>query len=903
MKCSKILIFLSNSRIYKIAFLFLLIGFFSFSLSATPAQIKYSEVRIFIVDKTDIFSLQNSGLQFDHIRRGQNYFDVVLDEKEIEILQSSGMHYQILIDDVVTDYLNKTAMSPAELKTLEKAMKERYSIEGFGFGSMGGFYTFDEVVAELDSMRLLYPNLMSVRQSIGTSSEGRDLWMVKISDNPDINEQEPEILYDAVHHAREPESMMVLMYFMYYLLENYGSDPEVTDLVDSREFYFIPIVNPDGYVYNQFTDPNGGGMWRKNRRDNGDGTFGVDLNRNYGYEWGHDNSGSSPNPSDNTYRGTAPFSEPEIQAVRDFCLSHDFKLNLSYHCHGDWLLYPWGYAEHLLTPDSTIFIDLATDMTQFNNYVYGTIWQTLNYIGNGGAFDWMYGEQTLKNKIISMTPEVGPAFWPSQSQIFPLAQENVYPNLVIAHGAGVILADALDPNSLSNVIAYSDFSTPTSTLLTWNDPSAYTNGDTLTDFTIEIYRDTAFIAAVLKGTETYQDTGLIDGQYYLYKLYAKDINDSLSQGAGISIYAGGALKPNPPINFYITKSNSELTMHWTNPVQNVDGTPMDDFAGINLYRNDTLVSTFNRSPVDTGITDLAQHTAPTGMHRYHLSAFDNEIPANESEPGNVAYSPLNLPFFDDFPATPVANSSFWINTNAEVNNVGINPPSPPYVLSLDGHPEGGDVVELYPIDLSGFVGSQAILSYWYQPEGSGNDPEAGDQLYLDFLNNLGQWINIRIYPGTPMVPFVNEIIDIGLEDPGSGASFFHHGFQLRFYNTGSSSTTNHYDHWLIDDVSIEVIPTGIEAEKNIPTVFFLKQNYPNPFNPRTTIEFGLPKTEFVTLKIYNILGQEVKTLVADKLSVGKHKYNLDASGFASGVYYYKITAGNFMQTKKLLFLQ
>ncbi len=94
------------------------------------------------------------------------------------------------------------------------------------------------------------------------------------------------MLYTALTHAREPASVQQLLYFMYYILENYGVDDEITDIVDNTELYFVPCVNPDGYVYNQMESPQGGGMWRKNRRNNGDGSFGVDLNRNFGYKWG-----------------------------------------------------------------------------------------------------------------------------------------------------------------------------------------------------------------------------------------------------------------------------------------------------------------------------------------------------------------------------------------------------------------------------------------------------------------------------------------------------------------------------------------------------------------------------------------------------------------------------------------
>src|SRR5690606_9786063 len=120
--------------------------------------------------------------------------------------------------------------------------------------------------------------------------------------------------------------------------------PEVRYLVDNTEMYFIPCINPDGYIYNETTDPFGGGLWRKNRWKGDDGmVYGVDLNRNYGYEWGADNSGSSPQPNGQTFRGTGPFSEPETQAVKFFCDSHQFRIALNYHTYGNLLIHPWGY--------------------------------------------------------------------------------------------------------------------------------------------------------------------------------------------------------------------------------------------------------------------------------------------------------------------------------------------------------------------------------------------------------------------------------------------------------------------------------------------------------------------------------------------------------------------------------
>ena len=152
-------------------------------------------------------------------------------------------------------------------------------------------------------MALLYPSLITVKQQIDPtlSIEGNPIYYVKISDNATVDESEPEILYTAVHHAREAESLSQLIYYMWYLLENYSTDVTIQSLVNNTEMFFVPCLNPDGYMYNQLIAPNGGGMWRKNRRDNLDGEFGVDLNRNYDYFWGFDDIGSSPLTAEETY--------------------------------------------------------------------------------------------------------------------------------------------------------------------------------------------------------------------------------------------------------------------------------------------------------------------------------------------------------------------------------------------------------------------------------------------------------------------------------------------------------------------------------------------------------------------------------------------------------------------------
>jgi len=245
-----------------------------------------------------------------------------------------------------------------------------------------------------------------------------------------------------LHHAREPEGMMSLIYFMWHVLEQYGVDEEITALLNTRELYVVPLVNPDGYAFNRLTDPSGGGMWRKNRRDNPDTSHGVDLNRNYGYQWGSDDYGSSATPDDDIYRGSAAFSEPETRAIRDLCLKLKPSCALNFHTYGDVVVHPWGYVNNP-TDDSLVFRRLGRILTQDNYYTVGTCYTTVGYPTNGDSDDWMYGDTTGKPVIFAMTPEVGrgsDGFWPLPSRILPLADENLRTCIRFAQCAGEHLA-------------------------------------------------------------------------------------------------------------------------------------------------------------------------------------------------------------------------------------------------------------------------------------------------------------------------------------------------------------------------------------------------------------------------------------------------------------------------------
>jgi hypothetical protein len=356
------------------------------------------------------------------------------------MLKKSGVAFNILVNDWKEYYNNQPKMTASQMRNSINESSELFGVSHSIYGTMGGFLTYAEVNAKLDSMRLEYPGLISVKFSIGTTIEGRQIWTVRVTKNPDSPTGKPEAWYHSLIHAREPESMEQTIFYIYWLLENYGIDPLATYILNNRELYFTPVLNPDGYVYNQTTNPNGGGMWRKNRRNNGGGIFGVDLNRNYGtYQfWNSTNGGSSTSSSSDTYRGTSPFSELETQAAMNFINARNIQSVLGAHTYGNLLIKPWAWQDPIPTPDDYKFNEYMADMTKYNNYKTGTPFQTVNYKTRGSSDDWYYNDSAhASHNIISMTPETGTTgFWPSQAEIIPLAEGMLHTNRYLSMIAG-----------------------------------------------------------------------------------------------------------------------------------------------------------------------------------------------------------------------------------------------------------------------------------------------------------------------------------------------------------------------------------------------------------------------------------------------------------------------------------
>jgi carboxypeptidase T len=304
------------------------------------------------------------------------------------------------------------------------------------------YHNYAETIAEINRVAAAYPNIANVR-TIGTSYEGRNIVALKISDNVGTDENEPEVLYDAHQHAREHLTVEMALYLANLYTGSYASDSRVANVVNSREIWIIPDVNPDGGEYDIATGSYR--SWRKNRQPNSGGSVGTDLNRNWGFNWGCC-GGSSSSQTSETYRGTAAFSAKETQVVRDFVLSRrvggvqQIKANIDFHTYSELVLWPFGYttantAPGLSADQEAVFRTWGQQMAATNNY---TPEQASDlYITDGDITDWMWGNQGIWSYTFEMYPgENGSAgFYPPDEVIPAQTSRNKVASLMLAEYA------------------------------------------------------------------------------------------------------------------------------------------------------------------------------------------------------------------------------------------------------------------------------------------------------------------------------------------------------------------------------------------------------------------------------------------------------------------------------------
>lgn len=795
-----------------LAVIFISLSSFNLFISSDKGPLeKYSRVRIYLNSESDILTLAKNDITIDeyygNIKTG---IDLEINQEELSRLGRTNLRYEVLIPDMDIFYKNQPPPTPEEMQRSKEIM-EKDGIQGFTYGSMGGFHTYLEVVAQLDTLKNQYPNLVSVKQNIGTSHENRTLWAVKVSDNPNSNESitEPAVYFDGLHHAREPMTEATIIYFIYYLCENYGTNTEVTYLLNNREIFFVPVVNPDGYVYNQTTNPSGGGSWRKNRRVNSPGVYGVDLNRNYSYGWGY-NSGSSSDPNSDTYRGPSPLSEPESQAVAHFTDSIHPKIAFSMHSNAGVFINPYGYTDTVVKYE--VYSDYASEMAPTNNFLYGNVYEMLGYYSSGTTRDYLHVHGTY-----CWTPELGgTSFWPSQSQIIPLASVNITSMKYLCWvGGGFVRMQNYYLGGKGYVY----------------------KSDTLQ----------LFVNIRNKGLSKYSKNVNVN----LTSLYANAL--PLVASVGYDSIAPGQSKTNVnPFKFRITTS------------ANV----MDEMKFVCAVSQEGVLASTDTIIVNVGKTNILFYdNAENGTSNWTKSG--NQIQWDTTFAG---YWTGAKSFSDSRYGNSKNSTTNYFTLNNTINLANKVNPKIEYACKFATE-TGYDYCR---IQISTNNGTS-----WINMAGRHTTTLGGQPSYVGLKYWKNEQINLNPYIGQNIKIRFNYYTDSGT--PGDG--FYFDEFRVVDYRDTATSTA---------------------LNKNeIPDKYELTQNYPNPFNPSTLIRYSLKNDVFVSLKIYDLLGREVANLISEYQKAGRyeHQVSIDEYRLSSGVYYYRITAGDFSDVRSMVVLK
>ena len=334
--------------------------------------------------------------------------DFRMSQADLGILDRVGIPYRVTIPDLQNRI-------DTERTRLAQPME--------GLAWFSDFKNLAAVNARLDELVAAYPNLVSI-VTAGTSVQGRTIRGIRISRYP-VGTVLPAFIFTGTLHAREWASTMTTMWIADQFVENNTIDPRISAVLNSVEVYVFPVQNPDGYEHTWATG--GNRLWRKNRRLNSGSTYGVDLNRNWGVGWG--GSGSSGSISSETYRGTAAFSEPESQGMRDFVLARPNLVgHIDFHSYSQLWLWPWSYTT-TLSPDqaalSAVGIPMKNAIAAVNgkNYTAGASGSTYGLTG-GCIDDWTYGNQGIMSGTIEVRDTGTYGFVMPTSEIIPNAREN-----------------------------------------------------------------------------------------------------------------------------------------------------------------------------------------------------------------------------------------------------------------------------------------------------------------------------------------------------------------------------------------------------------------------------------------------------------------------------------------------
>ncbi len=298
---------------------------------------------------------------------------ILVTPAELNLLRERGLQCETVMED------------SSELTLIRRA------VYGPTFKLEKPYHTYSDILREVESLQKAFPDLVHRFQIGATSRTQQPIYAVKVSRNVKKDDDRPAMLINGCHHSNEVLGAEICMAALHELVEQYGKDPDITRWVNNVQIYIIPVLNVDGHdVVTSGRDP----RWRKNTRDtdsNGVLNYpdGIDLNRNYDFNWAH---GGSGDPTSGRYRGAFPFSESEPRALADLARSKRFLLSLTYHSQGEVIFYPWNWAGRK-APDDVLLTDIAHGLAGSIPTMRGDTSYKAEYGAGlvGQSYPWLYG--------------------------------------------------------------------------------------------------------------------------------------------------------------------------------------------------------------------------------------------------------------------------------------------------------------------------------------------------------------------------------------------------------------------------------------------------------------------------------------------------------------------------------
>ncbi|MDP2172682.1 MAG: M14 family zinc carboxypeptidase, partial [Candidatus Cloacimonadaceae bacterium] len=737
-----------------------------------------------------------------------------------------------------------------------------------------GYRNYQQLQAELFQLQTQYPNLVqvvSIGQSVGHGYAAQNLtnyqsfqhqlWAVKCSNNVQETEDEPAFYIVGEHHAREPISTEVSMAILINLLEGYGTNPSSTDILNTAEIWFVPLLNPDGHkiVIDQ-TDV----WWRKNIRDNnnnfsfdfdiyGGGDDGVDLNRNYAFEWGY--MSSTDDIYYPTYHGPSGFSEPETTALRNLLLSRRFLAGISYHTYGEMVLYPFGYVFDIYSPDNfeqnALAVEMAALIPKQNGGTYDPMpaWQL--YPASGTSEDWIYAE----TGAFGFTVEMATQFIPPAAQIPQIVQNNV-------NGA-MKLFQRKNKKMLKGNIT-----------------------DTLTGAPLQA---------------TVHISGIDDHPLYRVPIKSDALFGSYYYLLPAGEYLARYMRPG-----YLTEERYVSISELGVTTENVSLTPSEAYQLSVLIRGDFFeplagaALVFENLDLPTYISDADGRISIPAFFpgQYHLSVSKAgyetlHIMRNIASP-DIGLRLTSIPILQETFETGISawqRTGAWNRSTAEA--YGGN-------YSLADSPSGSYQNDqntycklINPLNLHNIL--NANLQFWAKTAIALD----GDFVALQYSLDNQNWFVLDYFNGTS--PWTLYSYDLN--------SFIGSNLYIRFnLRTNSSTTANGI---FIDDFKLFTNADVTSVEDEFSSIDLKIASFPNPFKNRAHIRLSMekPLTEPIEIAIYNMRGQKIRSIYQGTPSKNKILIEWDGKDShgtksGTGIYFVLAKSGSkTLSTSKIVMIK